>query len=149
MFVKKLDHCNILTDKLAETIDFYVTALDMRVSPPARGKDTSEGAYIYDNDDWPVLHVQGIDPEDPERRFARVRDRLGDLAGTLSIDAFSGSGAIEHIALLCTGYERLAERLSRLGLPMRTNEVPGRDLRQIFIKDPNGIVLELSFFGSD
>lgn len=144
MLVRRLNHYNVLTTKLDETNRFYERVLGMRVGPPPSG-DTKRGAWIYDGEGTPVVHVQAIDPADPERRFAEIRLRLGEMADGLSLASMKGTGVIEHIAFECTDYDRVADRLREHGLAYRTNEAPMAKLRQLFVKDPNGITLELNF----
>ena len=58
------------------------------------------------------------------------------------------TGALHHVALRCSGYEEIRGRLKGRGLEHRLNEVPAVGLRQIFVLDPNGVLLELNFFGA-
>jgi len=46
------------------------------------------------------------------------------------------------------GLRELRARLKSRGLEHRLNEVPAAGLRQIFVLDPNGVLLELNFFGA-
>jgi hypothetical protein len=55
------------------------------------------------------------------------------------------TGALHHVAL-CTGYDEMVARKGR-GAHDPRNEVKPVGLRQIFTLDPNGILLELNFFG--
>jgi hypothetical protein len=52
------------------------------------------------------------------------------------------------VALKCSGYEELRARLTRRGLEHRINEVTAIGLKQIFVLDPNQVLLELNFFGA-
>jgi hypothetical protein len=58
-----------------------------------------------------------------------------------------GSGAVHHIALDCGGHDDMVARLERLGVQHRRNAVPAIGLRQIFVHDPNGVMVELNFPG--
>jgi hypothetical protein len=49
--------------------------------------------------------------------------------------------------LRCSGYEEVRARLSRRGIGHQLNEVAAVGLRQIFVLDPNQVLLELNFFG--
>ena len=40
-------------------------------------------------------------------------------------------------------------RLKASDVPYRERQVPGMDLYQLFVEDPNGITLELNYFGSE
>ena len=146
MTVRKLDHYNILTPKYEETLAFYGDLLEMKVGPTPVG-DVTRGAWICDDAGLPIVHVQKVDPADPAKKFADVRRRLGDTMGPSTVADLHGSGSVEHVALQCEGHDRLLARLVAAGLEPRSNAVPGMRLRQIFIADPNGIVLELNFPG--
>jgi hypothetical protein len=51
------------------------------------------------------------------------------------------------VALRCSGYEQMRTWLIRRGIGHRLNEVAAVGLRQIFVLDPNQVLLELNFFG--
>jgi len=139
----RLDHCNIRTFDLDATIKFYTDVVDLRDGdfPGTR----SMGAWLYDSSDRPVLHVIALDPKEPEVALGRVRDRLGELAGSLELDTLKGGGSIDHIAFECGDFDEMAAKLTARGLTYKTNDVPSIKLRQIFVNDPNGVTLELNF----
>jgi catechol 2,3-dioxygenase-like lactoylglutathione lyase family enzyme len=139
----KLDHCNIRTFDLEATVAFYtdVVALKDGDFPGMR----SMGAWLYDASDRPILHVIAIDPNEPQVALGRVRERLGDLAGSLELSTLSGGGAIDHIAFECEDYDAMEKKLRGRGLKFTTNDVPSIKLRQLFVNDPNGVTLELNF----
>jgi catechol 2,3-dioxygenase-like lactoylglutathione lyase family enzyme len=141
--MSRLDHCNIRTFDLEATVDFYTDIVDLKDGdfPGMR----SMGAWLYDSSDRPILHLIGIDPKDPQVALGRVRDRLGDLAGSLELSRLSGGGAIDHIAFECANYDAMVEKLRGRGLIFTTNDVPSIGLRQLFVNDPNGVTLELNF----
>jgi catechol 2,3-dioxygenase-like lactoylglutathione lyase family enzyme len=145
MGVKSLDHYNLLTTRFSETLAFYGEALGMEARAPMSMGDMSNGAWIHDESGAPLVHVQRVDPHNPEQRLGQVRARLGALADGIDAQRLSGAGAIEHIAFECDDYEGLRERLSKLGLELAFNDAPQVKLRQIFVRDPNGVLLELNF----
>lgn len=59
-----------------------------------------------------------------------------------------GTAAIDHISLSCSGYRDYIARLRRAGLPFREFIVPGTTLWQLFVYDPSGVQLELTFEGA-
>jgi catechol 2,3-dioxygenase-like lactoylglutathione lyase family enzyme len=59
-----------------------------------------------------------------------------------------GTGAIDHISLSCSGYRDFVDRFKDAGLPFREFIVPGTTLWQLFVYDPSGVQLELTFEGS-
>lgn len=60
----------------------------------------------------------------------------------------SGSGAIDHISLSCSGFQEYITRFKQAGLDWREFLVPGTTLWQLFVYDPSGVQLELTFEGS-
>jgi catechol 2,3-dioxygenase-like lactoylglutathione lyase family enzyme len=59
-----------------------------------------------------------------------------------------GSAAIDHLSLTATGFHAFRQRLRAAGIPWREFIVPGTDLWQLFVYDPNGVMLELTFLGT-
>jgi catechol 2,3-dioxygenase-like lactoylglutathione lyase family enzyme len=59
-----------------------------------------------------------------------------------------GSSAIDHVSLACTGYHAFIDRFVQAGLDWREFAVPGTTLWQLFVYDPNGVQLELTFEGA-
>jgi catechol 2,3-dioxygenase-like lactoylglutathione lyase family enzyme len=142
--IRKLDHVNIVTKNIGETIRFYTEVLGMKNAPQPGGMMSDKNAFICDDEGNAVLHVQGVDPENPQRTLESIHRRLGNLT-SIELDDLDGSASIEHVAFACNDYDALRGRLSKLGMEMRFNEVPQMNLRQIFVNDPNGITLELNF----
>lgn len=68
----------------------------------------------------------------------------GPALGSAGV-APTGTGAIDHISLTAVGYHETAARLREVGLPYREFEVPGTTLWQLFVYDPSGVQLELTF----
>jgi catechol 2,3-dioxygenase-like lactoylglutathione lyase family enzyme len=141
--IKQLDHCNIRTFKIDETVQFYCELLGLRdgMFPGPRGM----GAWLYDTTDRPVLHLIAIDPGNPDEALDRIRERLDGLGAPLEADRLTGGGAIDHIAFECADYDDQVERIRGRGLPFRESHVPSIALRQIFVNDPNGVTVELNF----
>lgn len=59
-----------------------------------------------------------------------------------------GTGAIDHVSLACRGYHRFIARFRAEGLDWREFLVPGTSLWQLFVHDPSGLQLELTFDGA-
>ena len=134
MFVRRLDHVNIRTDDLPATIRFYTEVLGMTCTPVPGDADTRHRAWIYSSDNLPVVHV-GVED---------LRGLRGEAANPDEPPAF-GSGSVDHVAFECTGREGLVARLEAAQVPYHHNYVGAVDLHQIFVKDPNGVTLELNF----
>ena len=133
MIVQRLDHVNIITDRLAETARFYAELLDLeeRDGPPPLSPH--QVRWMYDQTGNAILHLNSVD-------CPRAFDR--------DVTPGSETGAIHHVALRCGEFETVKARLDRQGAEYRINEVPSIGLRQIFTADPNNVLLELNFFAS-
>lgn len=130
MRVESLDHVNIITPDLEATARFYAELLDLepRDGPPPLTHHNAR--WMYDAAGRAVLHLNSLD-------CPRAYDREVRAGPT---------GSLHHVALRCQGYEELRARLVQRGLEHKINEVTAVGLKQIFVLDPNGVLLELNFF---
>lgn len=60
----------------------------------------------------------------------------------------SGTAAIDHVSLVAIGYHDYIARFKKHGLDWREFVVPGTTLWQLFVYDPSGVQLELTFNGA-
>ncbi len=125
MHVQRLDHVNVQTHDLAATRDFYVDVIGLRVGE--RPPFVFPGLWLYD-DRVPVIHVIVRDPADTPS---------------------AGTGAVDHIAFRAEGLAAMRERVRRLGLDAREAHVPRNGELQIFLTDPNGLKIELTFAAAE
>lgn len=143
----KLEHYNLMTKKLRQTVDFYSKVLGLYEGfyPTSLGP----GAWLYDSTDTPVVHMQEVLDEDRlEARLAGTSGRINDgAAAELKFDSLYGSGSIDHIAFNCEGVEEMKTRLRELAVPFGEGFVADAGVTQLFLRDPNGIVVELNFRG--
>lgn len=58
-----------------------------------------------------------------------------------------GTAAIDHVSLSCSGFHAYCARFRQAGLDWREFLVPGTTLWQLFVYDPSGVQLELTFEG--
>ena len=58
---------------------------------------------------------------------------------------YDNTGAIDHLAISALGFDAFRERFKAFGLPWRENVVPGTPFWQIFVYDPSGVQLEITF----
>jgi len=132
MKVNALDHVNIITDDLAGTIRFFVEMfdLDVRDAPPPLPPEHYQ--WLYDDNNRAIFHINS---KSAPQAFQRETPRG------------PATGAIHHVALACTGHAGFVARLTEHGIDFRTNDIPSVNLRQIFFSEPNGVLLELNFFG--
>src|SRR4029079_13766751 len=94
-----------------------------------------EGLWIYVGD-IAVVHVAG-------QASYEETGRLGGEAGQRH-----GSGSVDHIAFAATSYDELVASFQKHGVKYRATQVPGSDLRQLFVHDQGGIQIEINIRAS-
>jgi catechol 2,3-dioxygenase-like lactoylglutathione lyase family enzyme len=71
------------------------------------------------------------------------------LAGKAGLDADGrsphGSAAVDHIALFARDFATMKRSIVDHGLDWRQLSIPTANLWQIFVHDPNGVLIELNF----
>ena len=127
MTVKGLDHINIQTRSLATTVRFFVDVLGLRAGDPPPGLDPARIQWMFDASGRPLFHLS-----------------MPGATGTAESEIGRDTGAVHHVALDCQGYEALTTRLDGLGVSYRRLDVVS-GLRQLFLREPNGVLLELNF----
>jgi 4-hydroxyphenylpyruvate dioxygenase-like putative hemolysin len=131
MKVNALDHVNIITADLEGTARFYAEMfeLDRRDGPSPLTPSTAQ--WMFDDAGKAIIHINSLD-------CARAYER----------DVMPGpTGSIHHVALNCSGYDDVVGRLEARGMAYQVNLIASVGLRQVFSMDPNGVLLELNFWG--
>ena len=82
------------------------------------------GAWMY-SEGKPVVHLVDISPSEEAQK--------------------PDSGVVHHVAFASRGFDGMARRLSSKGMAFDSRQVPGGDLWQIFVHDPNGVMIELNY----
>jgi catechol 2,3-dioxygenase-like lactoylglutathione lyase family enzyme len=133
MIVQRLDHVNIITDRLAETARFYAELLDLeeRDGPPPSRPELVR--WMHDRSGQAILHLNSVD-------CPRAFDR--------AVAPGAETGAIHHVALRCGEFEQVIARLDARGADYTVNDLSAIGLRQVFTADPNNVLLELNFFAT-
>jgi catechol 2,3-dioxygenase-like lactoylglutathione lyase family enzyme len=122
MSVGVLDHYNVSTRRLGDTVRFYEDILGLVNGP--RPPFDFPGAWLY-SEGHPVLHLNDISPTDKQQP--------------------ADSGVIDHIAFGSRGFEAMQQHLAQKGVQFRVNVVPNSSRRQIFLTDPNNVLIELNY----
>ena len=117
-----LDHFNIRTRKLTDTVRFYESVLGLEKGP--RPDFAFPGAWMY-SEGKAVVHLVDISATDEPQK--------------------PDSGVVHHVAFVSTGFDGMSQRLKSRGMPFEARQVPGGELWQIFVNDPNGVMIELNF----
>lgn len=134
-----LNHYSIRTTDLAACERFYCGLLGLTVGP--RPEFPFPGLWLYQGDPavWAnaAVHIIGIDRNDP----AGLKAYLGDKDEA----SLKGTGTIDHVAFFATGLAQMRQTLQQQGVAARERTVPGLGLYQVFVDDPNGVVVELNY----
>ena len=69
--------------------------------------------------------------------------------GPAAAAADHGGAAADQIALAATGFDQMKQAFEGAGVPWRENYIPGIELWQLFVPDPNGVTIELNFWAKD
>ncbi len=117
--IVRMDHFTVMTDRLTETLDFYAM-LGLTMGP--RPDFGVGGAWLYVGD-HPLLHIVETTRMPEPRR-----------------------GALDHMAFFAQGFQAAAARIAAAGLTYRVIRTPRPfSFWQLFLFDPNGVVVELDF----
>lgn len=133
MALETLDHYSVRTSDVEKTRLFYENVVGLRTGP--RPDFPFPGAWMYLGE-RAVVHVIGIDPNDPSGPHGYLGERAGTEAGT---------GAFDHIAFAAGDLEGMRAHFSANKIDFRERKVPNMPLHQIFVTDPNGLTIELNF----
>lgn len=122
MSVGVLDHFNIRTRNLAATVNFYENILGLENGP--RPDFPFPGAWLY-SEGRPVVHLVDISPTGEPQK--------------------PDSGVVHHVAFVSRDFDAMKQRLAAKGVTFEVKIVPGGDIWQIFVRDPNGVMIELNY----
>jgi catechol 2,3-dioxygenase-like lactoylglutathione lyase family enzyme len=122
MSVGMLDHFNIRTRQLEATVRFYQDILGLENGD--RPNFSFPGAWMY-SEGRPVVHLVDISPTDEQQK--------------------PDSGVVHHVAFASRDFNGMKARLESKGMAFDTRQVPGGELWQIFVRDPNGVMIELNY----
>jgi catechol 2,3-dioxygenase-like lactoylglutathione lyase family enzyme len=122
MSVGVLDHFNIRTRKLEDSVRFYRDVLGLEQGD--RPNFPFPGAWLY-SEGKPVVHLVDISPTDEPQK--------------------PDSGVVHHVAFLSRDFKGMQQRLGALEIAFDARQVPGGEVWQIFVRDPNGVLIELNY----
>lgn len=119
MGLQGLDHYTVCVTNLNASVQFYEEVLALKSGP--RPNFGFPGAWLYLNDK-PVVHL--------------IAERESDTKST---------GPVDHIAFRGTGVDDTVRVLEENSMEYRRNEIEDFGLTQLFIRDPDGVMVELNF----
>lgn len=125
MRVSGLNHFNITASPpLIERVKrFYIETIGLAVGPRAHLEH--EGYWLYAGE-IPILHLSACQ--------------------TKGIKATVGKGYFNHISMSCVGLKAAIAKMNVTRTPYRLIQLPDIHQTQIFLTDPAGIGVELTFF---
>jgi len=137
MSLELLEHFTIRCRDMEKTRDFYRDVLGLPVG--ARPPLGFDGYWLYCGD-RPAVHLVRADDA---KALGTVVALLGkDLAMQAPGPR---SGALDHIAFRGTDHEAMMKKLEGLEVDYEHNVAVGGRLHQLFLQDPDGIVVELNY----
>jgi catechol 2,3-dioxygenase-like lactoylglutathione lyase family enzyme len=131
MPITHMQHYMVLAKDLEKTRAFYCDVLGLRTGP--RPPFKFKGLWIYAGDVACVHVAERASYDATARTAANPADPVQH-----------GSGSVDHIAFAGTDYDGLTATFARHGVQFRATQVPGSDLRQLFVFDPDGIQIEIN-----
>jgi catechol 2,3-dioxygenase-like lactoylglutathione lyase family enzyme len=120
MTIRGINHINIGTDRLAETKGFFCDLLGL--AEGWRPNFAFPGAWLYAGETAVVHLVELTTGKRP-----------------------SSEAALDHFAFEIDDYDGTLKRVKSAGVDHRAVDIPGSAIRQIFLKDPNGVNIELNY----
>jgi catechol 2,3-dioxygenase-like lactoylglutathione lyase family enzyme len=131
MGLVRLEHLLVLTDDIDATRDWYRDVLGF--AEGARPPLAFPGYWLYLGD------VACIHVADRAEYAAFVAGMGHDVSAVPD-----GGGPIDHVAFNGEDYEALEAALESHGLAFIRNTIPGVGIRQLFVRDPNGVTVEIN-----
>ena len=119
-----LHHLAIKTDDVDSTVDFWNSIIGSHSVD--RPNFNFPGAWLQFGET--MIHLYG-----------------GDAAQNKSGVYERGSAAIDHVALSASGFDQMRDLFEEKNLDWRQMSIPSFHLWQLFVYDPNGVLVELNF----
>lgn len=134
MPLSELNHYFVRANDLKATRNFYVDVLGFEEMPrpdfPFPGYWLGVGGKIQ-------VHMAPHNIPNKEKYYL----------GTPKNAATDQTGVVDHIAFLATEPQEFVARFQGLGLEFRPRYLAESKLYQLMIRDPDGLMIELNFFG--
>ena len=121
MQIDGFDHVNIRTRDVAAAAAFYTGVLGLTVGDGPAPFPPEQVQWLYDCGGRAVLHLFRFDTEP------------------------AATGPIHHIAFTCSNKAEAMAALKAQGVDFAMNENVAANLTQIFLRDLDGILIELNF----
>ena len=134
MPISHLEHFLVVAQDYPATVQWYIDNLGFEEGPhPDFGVEVT-WLYLGDRD---IIHIVPPRPND------ELRPRPDPNATPKEIA--EGSRPIHHLAFRAANRMEMTERLENNGVTYLEQQASKEDLYQVFVRDPNGITIELNF----
>jgi catechol 2,3-dioxygenase-like lactoylglutathione lyase family enzyme len=136
MALKRLDHYFIYSRNLDKSLEFYSNILGLESG--SRPDFEFSGHWFY-LDGQPVVHVgtEGFAGGYPEKK----NKKKSSVA--------NGTGRLDHVAFRADNIQKFVNRLTKAKIDFHTQYLKDFNLTQLFVKDPDGLTIELNFFDNE
>ena len=124
MEVATIDHVNVETDDVDRSAKFYREIIGLKEGP--RPDFDRPGYWMYAGAQ-PVVHIIKTAPDNKM------------LTG-------SKDASISHFSLQIKDFDAAKKHLDFHGIRYQTNIVSGTEIKQLFLEDPEGVLVELIYF---
>jgi catechol 2,3-dioxygenase-like lactoylglutathione lyase family enzyme len=123
MPLTQLNHVTVRTEDLEGTRDFYSEVLGLREGfrPPL----AFPGYWLYCGEQA-VVH-------------------LVPHSGQIGAGPGDTTGNFDHVAFVAEDFDGMRARFARMELDFSERVVPGIRLKQLFVQDPNKVMIEINF----
>ena len=128
MPVQALEHVTVRCADLAASRDFYVA---LGLVDGARPEFPFRGNWLYLGG-TAVVHL--VDAADK-----------GSAWGGEPGAALADTGPFDHVAFQGDDFRKMRAQFEAAGVAFRARVVPGGALSQLFVRDPDGVLVEINF----
>lgn len=129
MTVQALEHITIRCADLKRSRDFYVDLMGLADGP--RPDFPFRGHWLYLGE-IPVIHL--VD----------ARDK-GSAWGGAPGAAEGDTGPFDHVAFRGGDFAAMRSKLAAADVAFRERVVPGGEIAQLFVRDPDGVLVEINY----
>jgi len=146
MEIKRVDHYSIRTLDLEAARRFYTEVIGLKEGP--RPPFDFPGYWLYSGEppgylsnaakNYGLVHLMG-----PAKGLTEY------LGGKDAASLKGGTGPLDHVAFAATGRDAMVERCRRHQVEFFERDVPLLGIRQMFVKDPDGVTIELNYPASE
>jgi catechol 2,3-dioxygenase-like lactoylglutathione lyase family enzyme len=136
MAISHLEHFLVVAQDYEATVQWYIDNLGFEKGPhPDFGADVEvTWLYLGDQD---VIHIAPPRRDDEPQPAPDANATPKEIA--------QGGRPIHHIAFRAANRVEMTSRLKERGVTYLEQQASKQDLYQIFMRDPNGITVELNF----